>query len=200
MCMKFLNPWKKWEHTLSQFNSLIATLEWQEHTTIFLTTFNQDVECARCIKFQCGWTLKKFPLFYSFHFVCCIFIFCFSILSLFLSCALCMYLHLFWRSKIVGAYFTAGHRLQSLFFQIIDPLVHIHPIISNLFLITFCDFPILTQPIQPTIIVKSPTLDVYFNSFHVVVGRIVTYDNSSNIVNGVKQESSSDNLVVQEHY
>jgi len=36
--------------------------------------------------------------------------------------------------------------------------------------------------------VKSPTLDGNFNSFHVVVGHIVTYDNSSNIMNGVKQE------------
>ncbi len=49
---------------------------------------------------------------------------------------------------------------------------------------------------------KSPTLDGNFNSFHVVVGHIVTYDNSSNITNDVKEESLSDldDLVVQEHY
>lgn len=49
---------------------------------------------------------------------------------------------------------------------------------------------------------KSPTLDANFNSFHVVVGHIVTYDINNNIMNDVKQESPSniDDLVVQEHY
>jgi hypothetical protein len=53
-------------------------------------------------------------------------------------------------SRVVGAYVTAGHHLQSLYFQIIDPLVHIHPIGSNFFLITFCDFqfsPDLSNPL-----------------------------------------------------
>jgi hypothetical protein len=54
-------------------------------------------------------------------------------------------------SMVVGAYVTAGHCLQSLFFQIIDPLVHhIHPIRSKFVLITFCDFqfsPDLSNPL-----------------------------------------------------
>jgi hypothetical protein len=56
--------------------------------------------------------------------------------------------------------------------------------------------------LQPTIIVKSPTLDANFNSFHVIVGHIVTYEISNNIMNDVKHESPSniDNLVLQEHY
>jgi hypothetical protein len=61
---------------------------------------------------------------------------------------------------------------------------------------------ILTRPFQPTIIVKSPTLDANSNFSHVVVGHIVTYDISNNIMNDVKQESPSniDDLVLQEHY
>jgi len=56
-------------------------------------------------------------------------------------------------SRVVGAYVTAGHHLlQSLFFQIIDPLVHMHPIGSNFFLITFCDFQFSSDPSNPLLL------------------------------------------------
>ncbi len=150
---------------------------------------------------------KIFPHFIHSTLFVCIFIFCFSSfsLSLSLSCAPCMYLHLFWRfrfKKLKGCCWCLCYcRSSSASITILSnhwshsphPSYQIE-ILLNLWLL------ILTQPFQPTIIVKSPTLDAYFHSFHVVVGHIVTYDNSSNIMNGVKQESPSNNLVVQEHY
>jgi hypothetical protein len=130
-----------------------------------------------------------FPQFYSFHFVCCIFIFCFSSLS----CAQCMYLHWFWRSrfkKLKGCWCLCYCRSSSSI-TILSNHWSLSPHPSYWIELLFnyiLRLSILTRPFQPTIIVKSPTLDGNFNSFHVVVEHIVTYDNSSNIMNGVKQE------------
>lgn len=92
-----------------------------------------------------------FPHFDSFHFVCCICIFCFSSLSLSPVLHVCVFIYSEGldskSSRVVGAYVTAGHCLHSLFVQIIDPLVHINPIGSNFFLITFKFSPDLCNPL-----------------------------------------------------
>jgi hypothetical protein len=79
-------------------------------------------------------------------------------------------------SRVVGAYVTAGHCLQSLFFQIIDCFSphqsYRIELLLNLHLVTFNSHPTFATH---TIIVKSPTLDANFNSFHIVVGHIVIY-------------------------
>ncbi len=95
------------EHTLSQFNSLIV--EWQEHTTIFITTFSQDGECARCIKFQCGWTRFFFPSFWFIPF-CLLYLYLLFLLSLSLSLVLHVCVFIYSEgldsksSRVVGAY------------------------------------------------------------------------------------------------
>jgi hypothetical protein len=84
--------------------------------------------------------------FLSFLFIpfCLLYLYLLFLLSLFLVLHVCIFIYSEGldskSSRVVGAYVTAGHRLQSLFFQIIDPIVHIHPIGLNFFLITFCDF------------------------------------------------------------